>query len=463
MTTVRQLARQASSRSAPTRDLVGAPLVLACLLICLVGLAVTMEVATYNIWGAFWIGPTLLLLCIPIANHASRVTGDVRLGRLVMTAAIVKVIGGALTRYWVDFSLYGSSDADGYHDSGAALAPLFRSLIYDDLGKISATRFTEILTGHVYVFTGPSRLGGFMVFSWLAFLGLFMFWRAFTIAVPNGDHRRYALLIFFFPTIVLWTSGTGKDAFMILCLGTAAIGFAKLLTGRLRGIPVLALGLWGAGVVRPHLVLIFLVAALASSPIVILRSRASTGGSGAGARLALIAVLSLTVVIAVDRAESFFGIDELNVESAEAVTARVEGNTSRSGAVFETQDPNSPMGYARAVVTVLFRPFPVEAGNLQGLATALEGVLLLVVGYFSIPRLRALPRALLYTPFVAWAFTYVAAFIFAFASIGNFGILARQRAQMLPVLFVLLTLRNTRVAGNEPMSEASEPSSVNAQ
>lgn len=416
-----------------------------------------MEVATYNIWGAFWIGPALVCLCIPIANHASRVTEDVRFGRLVMTAAIVKVIGGALARYWVDFSLYGGSDADGYHDAGAELAPLFRSLIYDDLGKISATRFTEIATGHVYVLAGPSRLGGFMVFSWLAFVGLYMFWRAFTIAVPNGDHRRYALLIFFFPTILLWTSGTGKDAFMMLCLGGAALGLAKLLTGGLSGIPLLALGLWGAAVVRPHLVLIFIGAAVASAPIAVLQSRVSAGGSRLSARLVLIAVLGVTTVLAVDRAETFFRVDELNVESAESVTTRVQGTTSRSGSVFDTQDPTSILGYPRAAVTVLFRPFPFEVTNAQGLATAFEGVTLLFVGYLSAPRLRQLPKALLSTPYLSWAFAYGAAFVFAFASIGNFGILARQRAQLLPVLFVVFAFDG--IQRDEPAedSEDAEP------
>lgn len=443
MTTASQLRKQRERPSSQHRNIAATPFALVAVLVSMVGLAVTMEAATYNIWGAFWLGPVLLLLSVPIANHAARVTNDLRFGRIVMVAAFVKVIGASIARYWVDFSLYGGSDADGYHDSGAELAPLFRSLVYDDLGKISATRFTEIVTGHVYAFTGPTRLGGFMVFSWFAFVGLYLFWRAFCTAVPHGDSKRYAYLIFFFPTILLWTSGTGKDAFMMLCLGTASLGFAKLLTGRVRGIPVLALGLWGAGIVRPHLVLIFLIAALASAPIALVRSRLSTGRASIGPRVALIAVLGLTVVFAVDRAESFFGIDELNVESAESVTTRVEGNTSRSGSVFETQDPGTPQGYARAAVTVLFRPLPFETDNLQGLATALEGVLLLVVGYFSIPRLRLLPKALLNTPYVAWAFTYTAAFIFAFASIGNFGILARQRAQVLPVLFVLLTLEGT--------------------
>lgn len=279
-----------------------------------------------------------------------------------------------------------------------------------------------------------------MVFSWMAFVGVYLFWRAFSIAVPNGDHRRYALLIFFFPTMLLWTSGTGKDAFMMLCLGAAGLGLAEVSVGRIRGIPPLALGLWGAAVVRPHLVLIFLVAAVASAPVNLLRRRLSGRGKKVGPQLILVLVLALVTVLAVDRAEAFFKIDELNVESAESVTETVQGNTSRSGSVYDTQNPTTPSGYLKAAVTVFFRPFPFEVNSAAGLVSASEGLLLALLVCLSLPRIRALPRAMVSTPYVTWAVGYTAAFVFAFASIANFGILARQRAQVLPAVFVLLSL-----------------------
>ena len=115
----------------------------------------------------------------------------------------------------------------------------------------------------MYVFTGPTRLGGFLVFSWMGFLGLWMLYRAFEIAVPGGNHRRYLLLVLFFPTMVYWPSSIGKDAWMLLCLGFAAYGIARLLTGRLIiGVIPAALGFWGAAVVRPHIALMLVLAAV---------------------------------------------------------------------------------------------------------------------------------------------------------------------------------------------------------
>jgi len=166
-----------------------------------------------------------------MANRAARRDGPV-IGRIVLVAAGVRVLVAPLFRYWMAFSLYGGfSDSADYHQAGVVLAPLFRHGIYRDLGHISGTRFLEILTGQVYAFIGPTLLGGFMVFSWFSFIGCYLFYRAFRTAYPDGDGRRYALLVFFFPTMLFWPSSIGKEAFMILALGAAALGAAQLFSG----------------------------------------------------------------------------------------------------------------------------------------------------------------------------------------------------------------------------------------
>src|SRR5258705_10199230 len=105
------------------------------------------------------------------------------------------------------FGLYGgSADASHYHQAGALLAPLFRHGIYSDLGKISGTRFIEILTGQVYALTGPTRLGGMSVVSLVSFLGPVPFSPAFRTASPARDGRRATPLVVFFPTPLIWPS-----------------------------------------------------------------------------------------------------------------------------------------------------------------------------------------------------------------------------------------------------------------
>ncbi len=240
----------------------------------------------YIVWGGFLVAPVLLILSLPVANRAARLDGDA-IGRIVLVAAAIKILRQlrCCGTGWHSASTAGRPTPARYHAAGTVLAPLFRHGIYGDLGQISGTRFIEILTGQVYALTGPTRLGGFMVFSWFAFLGCYLFYRAFRIAYPDGDGRRYALLVFFFPTLLFWPSSIGKEAFMMLVLGAAALGAAQLFAGRFRGLVWLALGLWGAAVVRPHMALIVGAGLVVAAPMALLRRRRPAASGAIAARL----------------------------------------------------------------------------------------------------------------------------------------------------------------------------------
>src|SRR5690606_23334414 len=93
-----------------------------------------------------------------------------------------------------------------------------------------------------------------------------------------------------------------------------------------------------------------------------------------------------------------------------------------------------------ALVTVLFRPFPFEARSSEALVTATEGAVLLALFALSLPRLARLFVTMRREAYIAYALSLVLVFVYAFSAIGNFGLLARQRTQVLPMLFVLVCL-----------------------
>jgi hypothetical protein len=408
----------------------------------LLALGYGMNHTPYSIWGGFWVAPILLILSFPLAHRAARLDGNA-IGRMVMIAAALKVLAAPLLRYWMAFSLYGgSSDAARYHEAGALLAPMFRHGIYRDLGEVSGTRFLEIVTGQVYALTGPTRLGGFMTFSWFSFLGLYLFYRAFRTVYPEGDGRRYAILVFFFPTLVFWPSSIGKEAVMVLLLGAASLGAAKVLAGQLRGLIWLGLGLWGAAVVRPHMALIVVAGLVVAATVILLRGGAHAEHRHRGRLGSAVLLVALLVggSALIGVAESFFGLESLNLQTVQEQLDETTRRSATSGSTFTSGSPNEPVGFALAGVTVLFRPFPFEARNAQALLTGLEGVGLIVLGALSLRRLVRLPLEVVRRPYVALTVVYTFAFIYAFSSIVNFGILARQRSQLLPVLFVVLCL-----------------------
>lgn len=405
-----------------------------------VGFVIGIATDSWNVLGALVVVPILTVLTIPLARRLARTERQPDLASIVMVAFAVKLIG-ALARYYVAFVAYsGSADATAYDRYGRMLAPAFRRGDFSaDLGKFPGTGFIRVLTGAVYAVVGTSRLGGFFVFSWIGFLGLLLFWRAFRIGVPGGDGRRYLFLVLFLPSLVFWPASIGKEAWMILALGICAYG-AALVFGRSRsgvGGLIVLVGLVAVGVVRPQLGLIVLAGLVFGAACNVARRRSVLAPVGWIITGSVLIVVGLVVVA---QAQSFLGVKNLTQESVNQAITGVVGQTSQGGSEFKPVVVRTPLDVPAATVTVLFRPFPFEAHSVFVAGTSLEGLLLLGLCIASWRRLRAIPRLLRASPYVAYSLAYVFAFIFAFSSFGNFGILARERSQVLPMLLVLLAV-----------------------
>lgn len=103
-----------------------------------------------------------------------------------------------------------------------------------------------------------------------------------------------------------------------------------------------------------------------------------------------------------------------------------------------------------AAVTVLFRPFPPESHGFKELLGATEALFLTGLFMVSWRRLRALPRRLRDEPYYALAVAFLLMFVYAFATVANFGILARERTQLMPFVFVLLAAPAPALAARRP-------------
>ena len=145
-------------------------------------------------------------------------------------------------------------------------------------------------------------------------------------------------------------------------------------------------------------------------------------------------------VVVVSKAAAFFEVEEVNSGSVTSVIDFADKQSGQGGSEFEAPRVKSPLEFPNAMLAVLFRPWPWEANSAQALIASAEGTMLLVLGVASLPRLMRLPKYIFQVPYVAYATTYTIMFVIAFSSIGNFGILTRQRTQVLPMLLVLLVL-----------------------
>lgn len=410
----------------------------------LIALAWAWQHTTYNVWGAIMIAPLLFLIAYPMARYAAYTEGDATMVRLVIGALVLK-LGMTLVRYVVAFGVYGgSADSKNYHDVGATLFRQFRSGDLDTNGAaLSGTGFIRVLTGAIYAVTGPTIIGGFLVFSFLGFWGLYFFYRAYRIAVPDGDHRRYARLVFFLPSLLFWPSSIGKEAWMCLWLGVAALGAAKAIARHRGGLPITAVGIAACAIVRPHVALLFFIGFGAAY---LLRPSHHHSWLGPIPKVVGILVLLGSSVVLLGEVERYFGVGQLDDGGATTVLGIAEERSSGGGSQFDAIEPTTPAGFVLATVTVLFRPFPNEAGNIQAMLAAVEALLLLLLVALAIPRLVPLLWNLRRWSYGTLSLTYTLFFCYAFASISNFGILTRQRVQVLPFLLVLICLPARRPA-----------------
>jgi hypothetical protein len=276
-----------------------------------------MEHASYDAYAGILVAVALVAISAPMLRRAVRYEVDPRIGRLLWIALGCKLLA-SMARYAVAFGLYdGQADAGVYHSVGAALARQFRDGDFVvDLGRrVQGTGFVQILTGGIYTITGATDIGGFLVYSWLGFWGLYLFHRAFVLAVPQGDHLRHARLVFFLPSLLFWPSSIGKEAWMCLGLGVCAYGSARILTGARGGLLALSAGIVALSFVRPHVAA--LVAAALFAAYVLRGQRGSRTGLAPFGKLIGIVVLGGVLVLAVGELESYMGVDAFDQDSVQ--------------------------------------------------------------------------------------------------------------------------------------------------
>ncbi|HEV8420265.1 MAG TPA: hypothetical protein VGR13_02775 [Actinomycetota bacterium] len=396
---------------------------------------------SYDVWAALIVGPLLLLLSLPILARQAAREQDRLLFWLLVAALVLKLAGG-LARHVAVFDIYDKADARAYHQVGLELANSFRSGDFSAIPRpLSDTNFVGFTTGVIYAIVGPSALSGFMVFSWLGFWGVYFIYRAFRLAVPEGRGRTYAGLLFFLPSILFWPSSIGKEALMMLGIGVAGFGAARILTGKMaRGLVSLGLGLWLTWLIRPH-VAAFIGLALVAAYI-IRRPGQHLGQLAPLAKLVALAGLVTVAVLLVRDVDRFLHQSRVETtQGVEAITEQITLRTQSGGSEFAphpivTEPEQAPL----AAFTVLFRPLVTEAHNIGALAASLETSFLLLLSLVRLPWLMSAVGSMRRQPYVMFAVAFVALSIAALSIVANFGLLARQRSVMIPLYLVLFAV-----------------------
>lgn len=391
-----------------------------------------------SLFGSILVAALLIGISVPITRRVTRTDGDPRLQKVLIWCLILHFLSAPLQIYVVDHVYHGVSDFTRYVDQGSRMAPNFRSGHFTTAGSgirsILGDGSVSIAAGVVFAFVGVNQLAGFLVFAWLSFLGTIAFYKAFAITFPDSERRRYALLLFLLPSTIYWTSDVSKESIMLLSLGVATLGAAKVLAQTRGGYLLIVLGTAMGIAIRPN-ELALLLGAFTIAMFFRGRLQGQLQGVRRLSSLAFLAVaLALSVVLTLKFIHTSAG-------SVSGTLTKISKNNVGQGAGFGSSNVSyspDPLLYPRDVYDVLFDPLPITARSTVQFIAAAENTIILVVLLTSLRRIRLMFRAARNKPFIMMCLVYTIGFLYAFAALGNLGLIERERTLLFPYLMVLL-------------------------
>lgn len=300
---------------------------------------------------------------------------------------------------------------------------------YDSLGIYgSATGISTVFVVNFVQFL-KSYLGGsffdyFLLFQSMGFWGLLFVLRAFDDIHQELGQPTFKLiyLLLFLPGLHYWTSGIGKDAPVFL--GVAMCTWAAFRLQR----RYLA---FGAGVVivllvRPHIALMALIAIALT--LMLGRNTALL------TRAALIGVVLAGIGAVSGLVEGT--VVGLNLSSADSLSEFLETKSQvseESGADLNIVGASFPL----KLLSLLFRPFFIDANGIFGYVASLENLVLLVVFLIVIRRFGTALAVARSAMFARFAIVFALMLIFFLALFNyNVGLGLRQKMMMMPAFLV---------------------------
>jgi hypothetical protein len=333
--------------------------------------------------------------------------------RLVMFVLLLIAHVGASFAYYVYAQEFGGDVSMYYYDQLG---------IYGESGLSTVFVINFVQTMKEYF--GGSFLDYFLIFQAMGFWGILFMMRAFDDIHHELGQPTYnwLYLLLFLPGLHFWTSAIGKDAPIFLAVAMCTWAAFRLQTRYLA---------FGAGLVlavlfRPHIGLVALVALA----LTVLFSR----NSSVFTRVALFVVVAGGIASVGGLVSESFG--GLNISNTDAVSEFIETKSSvseESGGDLSIVNASFPV----KLISLLFRPFFVDATGLLGYVASLENVILLLI--FGTMAWRfggalALARSAFFARFAGLFFLML---IVLLAMVNyNVGLGLRQKMMMMPALLV---------------------------
>jgi hypothetical protein len=286
----------------------------------------------------------------------------------------------------------------------------------------TGTRFISFFGGLFSRFFGLSYYSIMMLFSFFGFIAILLFYLSAkeNISLPKkfGDYT-YAEVIFLLPNIHFWSSSLGKGSVIMMGLALFTFGLSRFN----RRLLYIIIGSFFVFMVRPHIFLALIVGIMLGLLV-----------AGPGLRWYWRALIFLLAGVV------FYLLSDQVVEYTEVGSLNFLASDNLSHKVSELGKADSGVdignyNIAMKLFTFWFRPLFVDGLSVMGLMASFENAIYLFMFFMIISR--GIPN---WNDMNGWF--RICFFVFLLGSVmlaqvsGNLGIAMRQKAQMMPFLFI---------------------------
>ncbi len=409
--------------------------------------------------------------------------------RLLVALSYVAHVGGAQAQIWVTRNVFGGGDMFLYYREGQAVAnavrfgpegtwlELVKLLFQQDpwlpvhvTGLGSSTASMTALSAFLLLITDNSLPATCTVVAVLSFFGKLVMYLALRRSLHEQVHRRVLIACLLVPSVVFWSSGLLKEAVAMAGIGWLLLGTQAILQRRFAmGAVVAAVGLAPIALVKPYMLVAFSVSAAVW--YYWHRFRHARSDSVLARPLQVVVGLGLGVggVIVIGQVFPRFAFDALGEQLA---LQQELSRTHAGGSTYVLGDPSQStllgqLAFApEALLAALFRPFIVEASNLQIFVNALEttALTLLLVRLLWKERWARLWAHVSASPVLMFFLAFTVIFGVA-VGLGttNLGTLSRYRMPLVPFFAGLILVLDLVVARGGRRSRAALPAPPTAE
>ena len=293
-----------------------------------------------------------------------------------------------------------------------------------------------------------------LIFAAIGFSGLWKLFLFFYNQYPKL-HRKFAICILFFPTVVFWSSGLLKDTLCIAALGWITHSLYEIMYYRrsiLKNLTILAFFTYLLVIIKVYIIIAYL-------PFLILFIifKNIQGVKNNFLKWMIAPALIFMSIFIFSKAMSSFD-NELGAYAIEEVTSSIStlnaGLSQKTGQADAASNFNlgtefepSFFGLLKiapyAIGATFFRPFIWEASKITQMLAAVESLILMFFTLFILLKTGPFQfiRTILTDPLIMYCFLFAIVFgLFVGASTVNFGTLVRYKIPSLPFYAISLFL-----------------------